>query len=351
MAQEPSHKAAEKQSPQQQPTAAQSSKISLVALALSLTAVLLTLWTAAQQLKLQQLPDEISSTQNLNQEVSRNMQALEASNLSIDELLKALQSDLSGQSETLTTQAEKLVVLESKLNRLSGTTEEARSAWLLSEAKYYLQLANAQAQLASNASVAVKALELADAKLALLSDPGLVSVRARISDDVAALKSIEESDRTGVVLKLDSLTRQVSSMPYRQPAPEQFRPDADASDAEIAMDRAMDTLRSAFSSLVDVKRRDEPVVTQLTEEGEALLQNGLQLELQIAKIASLRNNQELYEVALTQARQRIENYFDTDSKAVQSALETIDSLMDINFPEALPDISGALVMLEERGGA
>jgi len=176
-------------------------------------------------------------------------------------------------------------------------------------------------------------------------------VRASISDDLAALKGISDTDRTGVVLKLDSLTRQVSVLPYRQPALGQYRPGPEASDTELAMDRALETLRGAFSSLVDVKRQDEPVITQLTAEGEALLQNGLQLELQIAKIASLRNNRQLYEVALTQARQRIETYFDMESKAVQAALETIDSLMTISFPEALPDISGSLLMLEERGGA
>ena len=110
--------------------------------------------------------------------------------------------------------------LERSVASLQGVSMDARNTYLVAEAEYYLQIANAQLQLAGNPYLASLALDQADDRLLQVGDPALTDVRRAIADEAAALEIMEQPDVAGLSLTLASLARVVESLPLRT------RPDA-----------------------------------------------------------------------------------------------------------------------------
>jgi len=258
--------------------------------------------------------------------------------------LEALREQLDRQMRQADELPPRIGRLERALENVPGVADQARSAWLLAEAEYYLRVANTELMLAGKADVALRALELADEKLRDLGDPGLTQVRARLADEMTALKALPRPDSEGIVLSLGSLARRIGDLPLAQGAPARFGSETDAP-GKASLERAWQAIRTSLLSIIRVKRTDETAQPLVTESDERLLIRGLELELQIARLAIMRNQGETFRNALDNVRRRIEQYFDGDASAVQAAIGTIEDIRATELPEDLPDISGSLSLL------
>ena len=82
-----------------------------------------------------------------------------------------------------------------------------------------------------------------------------------------------------------------------------------------------------------------------------MLIRSLDVDLQIARLAVIRNEGELYRTAIDSVDDRLRAYFDTDSAEVGSIIETLDELRQAELPEELPDVSTSLrLLLSAPGG-
>lgn len=243
--------------------------------------------------------------------------------------------------------AGRLTSLESTMSALQGVSAGARNAWLLAEAEYYMQIANAQLQLAGNPHLATLALNLADERLVQLSDPGLVQVRRALSAELQSLEQMEKPDTEGITLTLASLASSVDALPLDQ---EIAVPEAGRSgvDPELSgVDRAMASLRGAFGKVVSVRRSDEALKPLLAPEAQYFLRANLSLQLQAARLAVLRNEETIFRQSLEDAMAWISEYYDTENVAVQSALATIEEIRGSVFSLSVPDISESLRLLRQ----
>ena len=229
---------------------------------------------------------------------------------------------------------------------LQGVSSGARDTWLLAEAEYYMQIANAQLQLAGNPHLAALALGMADERIVQLADPALTGVRRALSDELAALEVMDKPDIEGVTLMLASLARVVDSLPLRQLA--QAESGDDDVDADLSgVDRAWASVKGAVSGLVRVTGPDENAVPLMTPEATYFLRTNLTLQLQAARLALLRGEQAIFEQSLDDAAAWIELYFDIGSAQVAGALETIGEIRGDITTAAAPDISGSLHLLRQ----
>jgi uroporphyrin-3 C-methyltransferase len=235
--------------------------------------------------------------------------------------------------------------LEATVEKVPGISFKARSAWLRSEAEYFLRVANAQLSLAGNVDVAQRALELADAQLRDLADPKLTPVREAISDERAALMAVPRPDAEGIVLKLGSLTRSLDRLSLADVARTGFRGEAGEAGDESGWQRAWRAIVDALKSVISVKREDREITPLLTAAEESMLVRSLDVDLQIARLAVIRNEGELYRDSLAAVRDRLNRYFDLESSQVQAALSTLDEVAQAELPDELPDISGSLTLL------
>ena len=212
-------------------------------------------------------------------------------------------------------------------------------------------MANAQLNLAGNVAVSLRALELADNQLRDLADPALTPVREAIANEQAALRAVPQPDAEGIVLTLGSLARSLESLPLANTAPGEYRGGEQAPTEESGWRRAWRVVIDSLKSIISVKRDDQGITPLLTEAEESMLIRSLDVDLQIARLAVIRNEGELYRAAIDSVDDRLRAYFDTGATEVRAMLETLDELRQAELPEELPDVSGSLrALLNAPGG-
>jgi uroporphyrin-III C-methyltransferase len=258
-----------------------------------------------------------------------------------------LQADLENRIQLLDSLPSRMTNLENSISTLQGVSTGARNTWLLAEAEYYMQIANAQLQLAGNPHLAALALGMADDRIVQLADPALTAVRRALADELAALDAVESPDIEGITLTLSSLARVVDSLQLRQAA-------SAASDEQILVDeeqsgfgRAWASVKGAASGLVRVTPPDETAIPLMTPDAEYFLRTNLTLQLQVARLALLRGEQAVFEQSLDDAAEWLDLYFDTQSAQVRGAKATLAEIRQGLFAVSPPDISESLRLLRQ----
>jgi uncharacterized protein HemX len=221
----------------------------------------------------------------------------------------------------------------------------------LEEIESYLRVANRQLQLAGNFAAAETALGLADERLAQLDDPAFLGVRSKIADEIAALQRVEQPDLTGIALALSALSEQASGLALKghervapATAPDQTNA---AAGSQSGWDRFVASVQAALKGLVAVRRTDSAVEPLLPPDEVYFLYRNLELKLEVARLALLQRNQEVYRTSLRGVRSWLNTYFDTQDGSVANALNQIADLEGKQIAPTLPDISGSLQQLQQ----
>ena len=337
-----------KQAPDAEPAQRPVAWVGLAALLVALLAAAGVGYLWNEQRAQQVLNEQLESAQrvltNRGAELGRinsDIESLIAADSKLDDSLGALERSIERQLEELPA---RMTRIEGTLDKIPGVAEEARSAWLLAEAEYFLRIANAQLILAGNVDVSLHALELADAKIKDLGDPGLTRVRAKISDERTALKAVPRPDAVGIVLELGSLAQLMHTLPLSRTSPERFSVES-VKGTETGWQRAWRVILDALSSIISVRRSNETITPLMSAAEETLLIRSLDIELQIARLAVIRNEGAVYRNSLQVVTERLTQYFDVDSEPVRNTLATLGRLESAELPGELPDISGSLSLL------
>jgi uroporphyrin-3 C-methyltransferase len=264
-----------------------------------------------------------------------------------DQRFADLENQLADQLRRLDALPGRVGNLESAMASLRGISSGLRDAWLLAEAEYYMQIANAQLQLAANPKLAGLALQLADEKIQQLANPALTNIRRALADELRALNAINNPDVEGIALTLSSLATVVDSLPLDEDIDTRLSTNEDVDSELTGMDRLLASLKRTASDVVSVRRSDETVRPLIAPEAQYFLRANLALQLQAARIALLRSEQTLFDQSLDDAAAWLNRYYDVDSTPVRSALQTISEARQNVMPASLPDISGSLRLLRE----
>ncbi len=259
----------------------------------------------------------------------------------------SLRRDFADRADLLDTLPSRIASIERSLASLKGVSLDLRNTYLLAEAEYYMQIANAQLELGRNPTLAARALEQADDRLLNLADPALTDVRRRIADEIAALEAVETTDVEGLAITLASLSRVVDTLPLKPTSDEALAREQRETEDEGGAQRAWSAVRDAVSGLVKVTPPSAEDAPLLMPEAEPLIRANLALQLQSARLALLRREQALFEQSLDDAKSWLETYFRTSTEPVSSALQTIAEARDSYSTATMPDISESLRRLRE----
>ena len=113
------------------------------------------------------------------------------------------------------------------------------------------------------------------------------------------------------------------------------------------LDRAWASVKGAASGLVRVTGPEESATPLMTPEAAYFLRTNLTLQLQAARLALLRGEQAVFQQSLDDASAWLNQYYDTQSEQVASALQTIAEIRDAMFAVTTPDISESLRLLRQ----
>lgn len=303
---------------------------------------------AANESRLRELTTSFSATQQAMLSLEERLAALTSADSEHGNAIDRINRQLNERLQRLEGVPGRLATVEATMAALQGISTGARDAWLLAEAEYYMQIANAQLQLAGNPQLAMLALTHADERVVQLGDPRLTGVRQALSDELRALEIMEKPDTAGISLTLASLADVVDSLPLQQEAVTAGDSAADDVDPTLTgMDRAWASVRSALDGVVKVRDADEVERPFVAPEGQYFLRANLSLQLQAARLALLRGEDEIFRQSLDDANAWLAEFYADDSAGVLSARETIAELRDSIFQVAMPDISGSLRLLRQ----
>ena len=259
-----------------------------------------------------------------------------------------LQRDLDDRADILDSLPGRMSNLENSVAALQGASAGARDSWLLAEAEYYMQIANAQLQLGNNPQLAMLALGMADERVVQMANPALTDVRRALADEIAALEAMEKPDLQGATLTLASLARVVDSLPLHAAGEAADAAAGSQADEEAgAAARAWASTKEALSGLVKVTPPDEDKRAMLTPDAAQLLRGNLALQLLAARLALLRGEQAIFEQSLDDADALLGQYFDGNSTQVTSARDTIAEIRDSMVAVTAPDISESLRLIRQ----
>ena len=274
----------------------------------------------------------------------------------------AQKQQLESQQQALTSQNEKLASERAKLEQQGAEMQKTlesvyqrvgrnSTAWIAAEAEYLLHVANHRLRLERDSATAMKALEAADARLRDTGDPGWISVRETIADEISRLKGVGRLDRAGLSSKLTGMAKQVNSLKVfgTEPLPQEKRQKPVMSDEK---ERSVETLLKdgweGFKSIMVIRHHGKPVTAMMPPDQQFFVQQNLRLKFESARMAMLRGDQALFDTSLQVAKQWLTDFFETDNSTAKALQAQIAELEAVNVNPDLPDISASLIALRER---
>ena len=296
---------------------------------------------------IERLSGRVDESRQSLTEPDRGLSDLASSDREMRSQVESLQQGIENRLELLDSLPQRMTSLETSMAALQGVSAGARDTWLLAEAEYYMQIANAQLQLGNNPHLAMLALGMADERVVQLANPALTDVRRAIADELAALEVMEKPDIEGASLTLASLSRVVESLPLLSVETAELGGDEVVDEDQSGAERAWASVKGAMSGIVKVTPPDEATRALLTPDTAKLIRSNLALQLQAARLALLRGEQAIFEQSLDDANALLEQYFDTGSAQVVGAQETIEEIRGSMFAVTPPDISESLRLIRQ----
>lgn len=239
--------------------------------------------------------------------------------------------------------------------RLNETVEGGRTRVQLAAVEQLLLMANDRLLLAHDAVSALRALDLADQRLARLSDPRLQPVREALSSERAALTALTLPDTTGFALTLGDIQKRAATLPLRvhvpQPGEERSQVEAPAAPGGSWLDRLWANAKSGLANIFALRRDPRGQPRLLAPEEAALVGQIFELKLEGARLALLARDGLAFKELTGAAHAWLAQQYDRNDTDVQLALKELARLHEQTLAPKPPDISRSLTLLRGQLGA
>ncbi|EOH6070881.1 TPA: uroporphyrinogen-III C-methyltransferase [Klebsiella michiganensis] len=276
----------------------------------------------------------------LSSQIAALQKAQESQKSELEGIIKQQADQLTEAQRQQDSLAKKLEEVQEKVAVISGSDAKT---WLLAQADFLVKLAGRKLWSDQDVTTAAALLKSADASLADMNDPSLISARRAITDDIASLSAVSQVDYDGIILKVNQLANQIDNLRL-----------ADNNDDDTPMDSDSDELSSSISewrvnlqkswqnfmdSFITVRRRDETAVPLLAPNQDVYLRENIRSRLLVAAQAVPRHQEETYKQALDNVSTWVRAYYDTEDATTKAFLEDVDKLsqqsITMNVPESL----------------
>lgn len=278
------------------------------------------------------LQSQLEQQQQLNRQIAQQFQSM----AQLEEQLYFVTSRVNSQGE-----------------RILQLGTASRGDWLLSEAAYLIRLANQRLQVERSTENPLAILENVNTILVQLDDPELLSVRRALAEDMAALRMTGKVDREGIFLEIEAISSVIKDLSIIQQASlssaTELAPDQQGSDQEnghsSALVNSLERFSQKLGQLIVVQKRSEPIEPLLTTNEQAIVQGNLNLLLEQAQSALLREEPVIFSSSLDKSAALLTKYFQLNSQS-EALIERLNILKQRVIVQELPDISGSIVAVQ-----
>ena len=261
----------------------------------------------------------------------------------ITTLFHAATKTMSEENDTLKARLNTLdKQLQASLKQLNHPTDDS----MFLKVRYYLELAQINAQWSDNSETTESLLQQADNLLSSSHDPRVTPIRQAIASEIMQLKTIPALDMTKVLSQLDAAVDTIKTLTLTSPKSLMTQtqtnntiPAPNLSEWEHHLQQSLNVLKT----MVVVRRQQENIQPLPSLEDETILRNRIELYLQDAQWAVIKHNDALYQWSLSQTVKHINQSFsknDPKTKALVTQLETLQKIhlvpAKISLTESLP---------------
>jgi uroporphyrin-3 C-methyltransferase len=248
-----------------------------------------------------------------------------------------LPPDFSTEINSLQREMERLArqsgAMQSRLNEQSAITQTNDRHMLRAEVEYLLRLGNERLQLFGDRQAAMATLHLAEQQLAAMDDPLMLPVRQQLQEDIRSLSGIQAADPLIILSSLQALETSLPDWPLKQSAT------AAVAQPEVEDNGLWARTKRSMQSLVTISKQNEPV---LTLEQIDWLQERIRAQLQVARIASMNADQDLFEQSLQMVLQWHAEHYDPGDSGSIEVRKSLQELISTELKPGYPDITRAL---------
>ncbi|OAT15317.1 HemX family protein [Buttiauxella noackiae ATCC 51607] len=244
--------------------------------------------------------------------------------------------------------ARELDEVQQKVATISGSDAKT---WLLAQSDFLVKLAGRKLWSDQDVTTAAALLKSADASLADMNDPSLLSVRRALTDDISALSAITQVDYDGIILKLNQLSNQVDNLRLADNNSDDTPMDSDGSELSSTVTEWRENLTKSWHNFIDsfitVRRRDETAVPLLAPNQDVYLRENIRSRLLVAAQAVPRHQDETYKQSLENVSTWVRAYYDTNDSVTKSFLDELDSLSQQSINMDVPQTLESQPLLEK----
>ncbi|KPC57023.1 Uroporphyrin-III C-methyltransferase [Pseudomonas amygdali pv. morsprunorum] len=240
--------------------------------------------------------------------------------------------------------------------RLETVLGASRKDWRLAEAEHLLRLASLRLSALQDINSAQALVQGADEILREQDDPGSFAAREQLAKSLAALRSVEQPDRTGLFLQLAALREQAEQLNKLAPEYE----DKGESLLSLTADKTEQSRWTQWWDEISHYFRidfnaDKDIRPVLAGQSLSQVRLALSLALEQAQWAALNGEPQVYTKAITEAQSVLKANFDQDdpqSKVLGQGLEALAKQpVSVKTPDLAQSLSSVQAYLERRHAA
>ncbi len=307
----------------------------------------------AQQ-KLTQLEERFNQRSAAQQlEATAAVNDANAAVAELTESFQQIQAEKVAQTAEIATLQERL---SDAIKQVEAGRERSESDWRLAEAEYLLRLANQRILMENRAEGALALLRSTDTILKELDDVSLYPLRQSLASDISKLESVPNLDIEGTYLRVAALIERSKDLPTLTLEQQRQLPElignviTEQVDAETQQNITSGFAKaiSKLESLIVIQRHDQPVEPILSPDQGHYLRQNIQMLLEQAQLALLRQQQSIFTTSLSRAQSLLMQYFDKDNYTTSVLIQSLAELTTLNVSPTIPDISGSLKALQQH---
>jgi uncharacterized protein HemX len=240
----------------------------------------------------------------------------------------------------------RLKVAETGLAAKPQSLANAPSQLDIATVEYLLRLAPERLALFHDLGAADQALAHADAQLAAMDNPIYIGLRQHIADARQTLAGTELPNSIEISARLDDIQHQLASLTFGGEAGAAKQSRESETGAVEAEKGWWQRLKESLSSLVTVRRSAADSSQRLTLEDKDMLRQGLWMQVEGARLALMRHDQESWQDTLSRADDALSRWFDPSTEEFTSVKDELSALSGLSISPELPDISGPWAQLQ-----
>lgn len=296
----------------------------------------------------QQATAQTETSDALATQLTALQKAQESQKAELEGIIKKQAAQLDDANRQQAALAKQLDEVQQKVATISGSDAKT---WLLAQADFLVKLAGRKLWSDQDVTTAAALLKSADASLADMNDPSLITARRAITDDIASLSSVAQIDYDGIILKLNQLSNQIDNLRLADNDTDGSPMDSDSSELSSSLSEWRVNLQKSWQNFMDsfitIRRRDDTAVPLLAPNQDVYLRENIRSRLLVAAQAVPRHQEETYRQALDNVSTWVRAYYDTDDAATKAFLEEVDKLSQQNITMDLPETLESQAILEK----